>query len=219
MESLVALILWQNRNACGAPTTLAGRFAMSFDLLRRLIANFGGASGPTGPFTAEIYHRIGRMGRRLANLIHRYETGTLPKPRPHRPIVRERAARPAPDPASHLPTRFGWMLGWVQKCIWPVGQFERMVLSDPEAQAFLAAAPQAGRILRPLFHMAGVACPASLALPRRQKNPKPTLKHAQRKPRRAKRRARMPPPPPRQPTGYRATAALRPLFGRLRKTA
>jgi hypothetical protein len=47
------------------------------------------------------------------------------------------------------------------------------LLADPDTQALVAAAPQAGRILRPLCHTIGVELPDWLKLPKRPRKPRP----------------------------------------------
>ena len=211
MQSVIALIFWQLR-AVPRPDTMAGRFAHSMDLMQRMIANFGNARGPTGPFIAIAYHRIGRMARRLDTLLTQYAAGTLPPPRP-KPGPRRTAAGAArkPRPNLHQPTRFGWMAQWVQLTTW--SSIDRW-MQNPDMLAFIEAVPQAGRVLRPLCHMLAVDAPACLQRPRQ-----PRKKPAARKPATTRRplvKPRRPPPPkPPAPHPYRATPALHRLYGRL----
>jgi hypothetical protein len=52
----------------------------------------------------------------------------------------------------------------------PGYELEKLV-EDPELQALVAAAPQLGRVLRPLCHMLAVKLPPWLRLPRRPRRP------------------------------------------------
>ncbi|CAG4923437.1 unnamed protein product [Acidocella sp. C78] len=49
----------------------------------------------------------------------------------------------------------------------------RALLDAPDAHAFIAATPAAGRILRPLCHTLGIRPPPLLALPPRPRKPRP----------------------------------------------
>jgi hypothetical protein len=58
------------------------------------------------------------------------------------------------------------------------------LINDPEFLAFLAAAPQAGRILRPMCHMLGITdLDAHIRLPPRPTKPRPATIRAPRPPR------------------------------------
>lgn len=105
--------------------------------------------------------RIGRLGQRFQALFNRWRTGTLPAPRPSR-AGKPRKAREY----ARLPGRQAWL---IQVCAGHVncsgGQLQYW-LDHPDLPAFLAAAPQAGRILRPLARMLAVPQPAYLQRPK-----------------------------------------------------
>lgn len=110
--------------------------------------------------------RIDRMIPRLEKLYSRFLAGTLPGPRPSRA---GRAAGPPPQqhpPRQRLPTSRAWLLraacqgppnseanGSLRLSIVVAGSRLAHLLARPDMAEFLRAAPQAGRILRPLWHM------------------------------------------------------------------
>ena len=98
-------------------------------------------------------HRVQRLQWRVRRLLLMWQAGTLPPPRPSRPSSgTPREARPRPP--SVLPRTFGWL-----DRLLPEGKCAVVldyVLRHRDFAAFLAAAPQAGRLLRPLCHLLGV---------------------------------------------------------------
>ena len=99
--------------------------------------------------------RIARMGTRLERLVGLWRAGKLPLARAPRAA---RAAKPGDKlrvkPA--YPTAPAWLL---RKLGWEVASYGsqlRHLLSEAECAEFLAAVPQAGRILRPLLQMLSV---------------------------------------------------------------
>ena len=104
-----------------------------------------------------VWGRISRAAGRLERLIAHWRAGTLPKARGAR-AKREAVAGVRPG----LPTGRAWLVVRVQETA-AFGSQLQHALSEPEWAAFLAAAPQAGRILRPLCRMLGVeVVPAAL---------------------------------------------------------
>jgi hypothetical protein len=61
--------------------------------------------------------------------------------------------------------------------------FVNLMLQDPEARALAEAAPQAGRLFRPLCHMLGLDQPEWLRLPKRPRKPRKPRPPKPRKPR------------------------------------
>ena len=99
-----------------------------------------------------LWGRIARMRARLERLIARWRAGKLPKPRAPRVGV-TRVCAPRGAAKITFPTAIGWlprMLGYQAAALGP--QLAHL-LTEAEWQEFLAAAPQAGRIFRPLFRM------------------------------------------------------------------
>ena len=100
-----------------------------------------------------VWARIARMSTRLERLIAQWRAGTLPKARAARV---GRIYAPRTTPRLKFPSAPAWLIVHVRGAV-PFGTQLAHFLSDAECAAFLAAVPQAGRILRPLFHMLGVA--------------------------------------------------------------
>ena len=97
-----------------------------------------------------LWGRVARMRSRLERLVALWRAGKLPTPSlPRAPRIRTACKAPR----VRFPTVPGWLrhkLGYdVSAC---ASQLQHL-LTDSECVAFLAAAPQAGRILRPLLRM------------------------------------------------------------------
>ena len=103
-----------------------------------------------------VWGRIGRISARLERLIALWRAGMLPKPRVRRGRVR---STPANKAVSAFPAAPGWLLVAVREAA-PYGARLESLLSEAECEAFLAAAPQARRLLRPLCRMLGIGVPA-----------------------------------------------------------
>jgi len=115
-----------------------------------------------------VWNRLGRLAARFQRLFDRWRTNTLPA----RPLPR--ATRPAPATAPQhprLPRQIGWLNQRIPESAPPSGQLEA-ALHDPDMRAFVEAAPQAGRLLRPLCRALGVALPEWLRLPPRPRPPR-----------------------------------------------
>jgi hypothetical protein len=108
-----------------------------------------------------IWSRISRMGQRFEKLYTQWKNGTLPKPRGPR-APRPAGTRKASPPPFRLPTGRLWMPRLIQGTNVFGSQLRHWLANDPELPAFLAAVPQAGRILRPLCHMFGIKLEAPL---------------------------------------------------------
>ena len=156
------------------PDHIAGRFDFVIAALRYIIFHFVGRSHPP-ELVCLISKRVGRLGLRFASLHARYQAGTL---RPPRPRAAPRTPRPRnPRPLDRLPRKTGWLADMFpgQGPADARGLAEHLrndIDNNPETQAFLAAAPQAGRILRPLWRMLTPApLPEKLKLPRKPEAP------------------------------------------------
>lgn len=142
--------------------------------------------------------RLARLAARFEALYTRWQTNTLPKPRPPRTrVAAPRAAAPLRLPVAaklrlpaaaklRLPSAFGWANRRIPEAAPPSGHLEAL-LHDPEAEKFVSAAPQAARLLRPLCQALGLKQPHWLKLPARTKParprpitpPKPTMRAIQ----------------------------------------
>lgn len=113
-----------------------------------------GRPGLAGPLTLAIAIRLQRLATRLNRLVARRDAGTLTPLRRRRATPRRRTP-PAPGPWDHLPPLprgRAWFARLVPGA--GIGAVQlRQLLDDPAMQDLLAAAPQAGRALRPLWHM------------------------------------------------------------------
>ena len=103
-----------------------------------------------------VWGRIGRISTRLERLIALWRAGSLPKPRVWRGRV---AGTQVNKPVSAFPATPAWLLVAVREAA-PFGTRLESLLSEAECAAFLAAVPQARRLLRPLCRMLGVGVPA-----------------------------------------------------------
>ena len=109
-----------------------------------------------------VWGRIGRMRTRLERLIALWRAGMLPAPRPSR----AGGARATVRASSIIPTTPAWLLVAVHAA-GPVRAQLETLLSQAECAEFLAAVPQAMRILRPLCRMLGIGVkPAKGGKPR-----------------------------------------------------
>ncbi len=144
------------------PRTPAERFASIIALLCRTVAASIAGGRLAGPLIILIWRRLNRMGIRFAAIAARHDAGTLRPPRRRPQAPRPPLARPRkPDP---LPRGKAWLLRLVPEAAGGASQLQHL-LADAEMAALIAAAPQAGRILRPLCRMLGIPLPAALAPP------------------------------------------------------
>ncbi len=141
------------------PTVLpapADRFARVIDLLCRAIAAHSAGAPRVRPLLLLVWSRLRRMAVRFARLAARVQAGAPPATRP-------RPARSGPPPKP-LPRGFAWLVRLVPATAASAAQLQHL-LADPEMAALIAAAPQAGRILRPLCRMLGIRPPPGLSRP------------------------------------------------------
>ena len=145
-------------------TTIATIFTTILAGLRAAVAN-SSALRSVNPDHAErvrartallvlVWGRIGRMANRFETLFARCGKGTLPKPRPSRA-----GASCTPREKPRFPAGHAWLVGVVgYEAAGRASQLQHL-LARPDMAEFLHAAPQAGRILRPLCHMLGIDPP------------------------------------------------------------
>ena len=126
------------------------------------------------PLPAETWtlltHRLARLAHRFRTLFARYQAGTLPAPRPSR----TQAARQRP-PVPRLPGKTGWIGARIADAAPCAGSIEQLLHNEAQMRDFVAQAPQAGRLLRPLARMLGVTIPHWLRLAPRKPKPPPNL--------------------------------------------
>jgi hypothetical protein len=143
-----------------------------------------------GPVWTLLWLRLQRLGNRLTRLHDRWQAGTLPTPRPQTPPPRHGSVRPPPpqlpelpcpgfplvDSPRRLPRGHGWLVRRIPQAGPSAGQLEYLLQQD-HTRAFVQAAPQAGRLLRPLCTALGLPQPDWLKLPPRPRRPrKPRLR-------------------------------------------
>ncbi len=131
-------------------------------LFAQIMASLQVAIGPftlRNPRRAQVlsiaWYRIGRMVHRFRRLYDRWRAGTLPKPRKSRA---GQAAKPRTRPRAYFPTIYGW-LGQDVPPARSFGSQLDYLMRTPDFEEFLAAVPQARRMLRPLCHMLGPPAP------------------------------------------------------------
>ena len=144
------------------------------------------------PLSIPIWNRIGRLLARFERLVARLGTGWRPKAAPQPPPRATQAAAPprAQPDAVHLPRGFGWLVQLTHGATAASGHLQAL-LAEPGMAELLAAAPSAGRFLRPLCQMLGIRPGPPLAEPPTAAPPQST------QPRRSN--GRFCPPPPAQP--------------------
>ncbi len=161
-----------------AATTPAETFAGILTGLRNAIAAAAAKNPLARLLLVLLWSRLGRLARRFIALAARVEAGTAaPRPRRASPHPAEKRARP---PYQRLPRRFAWLPPQVPGAA-AFGSQLQYWLATEEMAAILAAAPQAGRMLRPLCRMLGVRPPPALAPPPRPaRTPAPDCRPAAR---------------------------------------
>ena len=107
--------------------------------------------------------RLARLTRRLSTLFAQYQNGTLPAVPPPRARTQHESA-----PYPRLPAARGWINARIPDSAPCAGTLE-LNLQTNEMRDFVTAAPQAGRLLRPLCRMLAIAIPEYLRLPSRPK--------------------------------------------------
>jgi hypothetical protein len=156
----------------GTRHTFASYFAFAVDTILKVLWREGLARGPQ-ELVRVTYNRIRRLERRFNALVAQWRAGTLPAAR----AVRLPTPPPCPLPQGEGDSsqRAAWPFprgrGWIVRLLAPstgpgcVGTL-CLAWEDPEMAEFFAAAPQVGRILRPLAHMIGAPLPGWLRLPK-----------------------------------------------------
>jgi hypothetical protein len=124
-------------------------------------------------YLGAVFLRVDSIRKRFARLVERFRDGTLGPPRRRADsgsaAASSEGASPHPRPDIVLPRSFAWLCGLMPQHAAHYGGQLRTLMDDPELIKLLAIAPQAGRVLRPLFRMLGHAreMPEILRLPPR----------------------------------------------------
>ena len=117
-----------------------------------------------------LYKRVGDAARRIERMLVRFRAGTLW--RRTGTVQRKRSGGAAAGRGPALPRRFGWL---VKQCGWRAAGFGsqlQILLQSPDMAELLAAAPQAGRILRPLCRALAFEWPVPEPKPEKVKTPR-----------------------------------------------
>ncbi len=138
-----------------------------------------------------LWSRLRRTAERFARLAAKVHAGTLPPPR-----RRLRSPRPARPQPLRLPRGVAWLLRRLPQAAAAASQLQHL-LADPAMADLLAAAPQAGRLLRPLCQMLGVRPPPARSLSSGRKQAGPVGPPPPVRPAAPSRPAFRPRPPPR----------------------
>ncbi len=173
-----------------ASAALADRFAALVEGLRRAIAARGAGIGLAVPLMLLLWSRLHRTALRFARLATKVQAGTLPPPR------RRRSPRPTRPQPLRLPRGVAWLLRRLPQAAAAASQLQHL-LADPAMADLLAAAPQAGRLLRPLCQMLGVRPPPARSLSSGRKQAGPVGPPPSVRPPAPSRPAVRPRPPPR----------------------
>jgi hypothetical protein len=142
-------------------SSLADQVALMIEALCKIVAREGRRLHVPRPLIVLAWNRVARLANRFLSLARRLSEGPLPPAR-HRPA----APRPAAAPAwrtRHIAWLLRLMRAEVAACAGALEHF----LALPEMADLVHAAPQAGRIVRPLCGILGVRPPSWLRLPRR----------------------------------------------------
>ena len=143
-------------------TVLAERLALTTGPLCEALARRMSACRVLIPLLKLVWIYVRRTTTRFALLEARVARGEPPRVAPSRAgQPRTRPPRPV-DPPGLPPVRLQRGYAWLLRYVPLVGNFGtqlQALLAEPEMAAFVAATPQAGRLLRPLCHMLGVRPP------------------------------------------------------------
>ncbi len=135
------------------PTGMIPRFSRFIEAMKRGVADGAdrrrllGPLGKLGPLAGLLWHYLGHTRRRLTALHARYAAGRLSAAPRRRATSRPAADRPGSARRPGIP-RGPVFLQYGLGCF--VLEL-RALVEDPEMRALLAASPQAGRLLRPLW--------------------------------------------------------------------
>ena len=161
-------------------TDIARRMAEIFNMLLWVLGRAPRLLRPE-PLLGLGVHMLRQAVFRLERLTLRWKSGKLRiyKPRDRNPPA---APEPAPEPPPKLraPSRRYWLPAIVQQ-VMQVAPALTALMDNPETRALIAAAPQAGRIFRPLCRMFGIDIPEHLRLPKPAPRPRPARRGAPRR--------------------------------------
>ena len=153
---------------------LAARFAATIRAIITLIAARCLKTPHLLAISNQLANYLNRTARRLDRLLARAEahlaagspTNPPPPPRPRTPR--------APNPARfRVPTAHAWLLRAIPNEAANFANHLRILFADPDMVRLLAAAPTAGRLLRPICRLLALDDPTASPQPTPAKTPKP----------------------------------------------
>ena len=160
-------------------TPLAHWLTLIVGGLQKAAAARAGRDHAVAPLVMPLWTRLARLTARFDALVARLTAGHLPAERPAAPArPRTRSARKAPAAGLRLPRGRAWLIRLLPGEAASYGCQLQALLADLQMAALLAAAPEAGRILRPLCRLLAIAPEGSLALPSAAGKPAPTPRPA-----------------------------------------
>jgi hypothetical protein len=151
-------------------TPLAQWLALIMGGLQRAAATCAGRDHAIAPLVNLLLARIRRLTNRFNALIARLAAGQPAAP--YRPRTRPARAAP-PAEILRLPRDYFWLIRLLPYEAAGYGSQLQAMLADPQTAALLAAAPEAGRILRPLCRLLAIHPEGALALPSAAGKPPP----------------------------------------------
>ena len=136
--------------------------------LRAAIAHIAARDRARTQFLVFLWGRISRTSQRFERLVAHWRNNTLPKPR-----LRARRPTRAQNPAHfRLPSRRAWLIADIpMSAAIAASQIQYLIAATPDFAQFLAAAPQAKRLLNPLWRMLDLQMPGDKPRPA----PKPSF--------------------------------------------
>ena len=195
---------------------LVQRLAVTMSGIIAVLGVHSARAGALYPLFALVHRHLVHLVLRLDRLAQRWQAGGLPAPRPSRAANTRSNAAPSAAPAATRPLRLPDCPSWLIRLVQPTAQFSGQVMAiidDPQTRALFAAAPQAGRILRPLCRMLGLPQPDWLRRPGYKPEPTSPRRLNARPPRPflARYRAALAPQDPPHPAGpdFRASHVFR----------
>ncbi len=142
--------------------------------LQKAAAARAGRDHAVAPLVTLLWTRLARLTARFDALVARLTAGHPAAPgRPRTRSASTAPARTAPAAALRLPRSQAWLIRLLPGEAASYGCQLQALLADPQMAALLAAAPEAGRILRPLCRLLAIAPEGMLALPSAAGKPAP----------------------------------------------
>ena len=152
-----------------APASALGqRYKPHIEEIRAALAVLASLFRPIAPMLMLVFYRLYNTLARLDRLATRWQNNRLRRAR-KRPTPER---KPQAEPKPRTPSGHAWLIRLHQ----PLAQWApriELLVNDPEFIALCAAAPQAGRLLRPLCRMFGITPPAHIHRPPAPRKPRP----------------------------------------------